>query len=81
MLFVLDTLVGYIEVFFLQLEADEVSLRADSGNGCGATAHAVVEDSFTLVGVSLDKIFDKGYGLLGGVELFGTTFRFELLPR
>ena len=47
----LDASHGLVEVFLVQLEADEVATLLDASDGGRAAAHAVVEHRVALVGV------------------------------
>ena len=64
----LDAPLCLVEVFFRQLEADEVPLLLDARDGGGARAHTVVQHRVALVGVGQDKVAQQIDGLLGGVE-------------
>ena len=57
LLFLTDAFLCNAEVFVIQFDADKLPLGADASHTRTATAHRVVEDGFTFVGVGLDEIF------------------------
>ena len=64
----LYSLTGDVVVCLVKLVADEIAIGVDTGNGCGAAAHTVVENHTATVGIGLNKVLDQGYGFLGGVK-------------
>ena len=70
LLFPFDALHGFVVVFLVQLEADEVPMLLQTRNGRCATAHAVVQNYPPRIGVCQYEIAEQVNGLLGGVDVF-----------
>ena len=73
----LDASHGLVEVFFRQLEADEVPLLLDARDGGGARAHTVVEHRVALVGVGENEPTNQRDRLLRRMEAVGVLRKFE----